>query len=35
VTLSTRSSRLAWDGEPSGNAYAGLSLPFSKLDLSR
>jgi len=34
-TLSTRSSRLARDGERSGNTYAGFSLPFSKLDLSR
>jgi hypothetical protein len=35
VTLSTRSSGLARDGGPSGDAYAGLSLPFSRLDLSR
>ncbi len=35
VTLSTKSSRLTRDGGPSGNAYAGFSLPFSNLDLSQ
>ena len=34
MTLSTRSSRLARDGEQSGNAYACFSLPFSKLPVS-
>jgi len=35
MTLSTRSSRLARDGERSGNPYAGFSLPLSRLALSR
>jgi hypothetical protein len=35
VTLSARSSRLARDGEPSGNAYTAFSSPLPRLDLSR